>query len=189
MPARPRCSPLSPSFFLLITNLSGPLFGDVFGALQALACVVACLALPTLRHAFLAALAKTALQPRVVAALDEPPQAQQASRSPVSLEGLTLGLAGSGGGSGSGTGARLGPRNLACLRELDTAAMFLTGTLGPSWATVLWRSGTRITSLERAVPPCWFSNLESQHWCYSWDAKQAWSTGGVLAKGLAGGGQ
>jgi len=44
------------------------------------------------RDAFLTALAKAALPPRVVAALDEPPQAQQAPRFPVSLEKLTLGL-------------------------------------------------------------------------------------------------
>jgi len=79
--------------FLPTTNLSGPLFGDVLGALQALARTAGCLALRTPRDAFLTALAKAALPPRVVAALDEPPQGQ-APRSPVSLEGLTLGLAG-----------------------------------------------------------------------------------------------
>jgi hypothetical protein len=56
------------SFLLRTTNLSDPLFGNVLGALQ------------------------------VVAALDELPQAQPTARSPVSLEGLTLGLAGGGGG-------------------------------------------------------------------------------------------
>jgi hypothetical protein len=91
--------------------------------------------LPTPRDAFLTALAKAALPPRVVAALDEPPQAQQVPRSPVSLEGLTLSLAGSGGGSGGGAG--LSPRNLACLRALVAAAMFLAGTLGSSWFAVL----------------------------------------------------
>jgi len=120
--------------FLLTTNLSDPLFGDVLGALQALARTAGCLALPTPRDAFLTALAKAALPPRVVAALDEPPQGQ-APRSPVSLEGLTLGLAGTSGGSGSGAG--LSPRNLGCLRALVAAAMFLAGTLGPSWFVVL----------------------------------------------------
>ena len=94
------------------------------------------LALPTPRDAFLTALAKAALAPRVIAALDKPPQGQQAPRSPVSLEGLTLGLAGSGGGSGSAAG--LSPRNLGCLRALVAAVMFLAaGTLGPSWFVVL----------------------------------------------------
>ena len=120
--------------FLLTTNLSDPLFGDVLGALQALARTAGCLALPTPRDAFLTALAKAALPPRVVAALDEPSQGQ-APRSPVSLEGLTLGLEGTGGGSGSGAG--LSPRNLGCLRALVAAAMFLAGTLGPSWFVVL----------------------------------------------------
>ena len=122
--------------FLLTTNLSDPLFGDVLGALQALARTAGCLGLPTPRDAFLTALAKAALPPRVVAALDEP-QGQQVPRSPVSLEGLTLGLAGSGAAGGSGSGAGLSPRNLACLRALVAAAMFLAGTLGPSWFAVL----------------------------------------------------
>ena len=47
-------------------------------------------------------------------------------RSPVSLEGLTLGLAGSGGGSG-GSSAGLSPRNLSCLSALIAAATFLAG--------------------------------------------------------------
>jgi hypothetical protein len=97
MSAVPRC--FASLSFLLTTNLSDPLSGDVLGALQALARTVGCLALPTPRDAFLSALAKAALSPRIIAVLDEPPQAQQATRSPVSPEGLTLGLAGSGAGS------------------------------------------------------------------------------------------
>jgi hypothetical protein len=61
--------------FLLTTNLSDSIFGDVLVALQTLARAARCLALPTLHDAFLTALAKAALQPRVVAALDEPQQA------------------------------------------------------------------------------------------------------------------
>lgn len=53
--------------FLLTTNLSDSLFGDVFGALQALACTAGCLALPTPRDAFLTALEKVALPPCAVA--------------------------------------------------------------------------------------------------------------------------
>jgi len=55
--------------------------------------------------------------------------------APVSLEGLALGLAGTSRGSRSG--ARLSPQNLGCLRALVAAAMFLAGTLGPSWFVVL----------------------------------------------------
>jgi len=71
--------------FLLTTNLSDPLFGNVLGALQALARTAGCLALPTPRDAFLTALAKAALPSRVVTALDEPLQAQQTPRSPSRL--------------------------------------------------------------------------------------------------------
>jgi hypothetical protein len=123
--------------FLLTTNLSDSLFGDVLGALQALARAAGFLALPTPRDAFLTALAKAALPPRVVAALDEPQQALSALRSPVSLEGLTLGLAGGGGGGAAPQPPGLSPRNLACLRALVAAALFLAGTLGSSWFAVL----------------------------------------------------
>jgi hypothetical protein len=119
--------------FLLNTNLSDPLFGDLLGALQALARAAGCLALPTPRDAFLTALAKAALPPRVVAALDEPSQTPT-PRSPVSFEGLTLGLAGAGGPPQP---PGLSTRNLACLRALVAAAMFLAGTLGPSWFALL----------------------------------------------------
>jgi len=52
--------------FLLITNLSDSLFGDVLKA----PCTAGYLALLPPRDAFLPALAKAALPPRVVAALD-----------------------------------------------------------------------------------------------------------------------
>ena len=52
--------------FLLIANLSDSLFGDVLKA----PCTAGCLALSPPRDAFLPALAKAALPPRVVAALD-----------------------------------------------------------------------------------------------------------------------
>lgn len=123
--------------FLLTTNLSDPIFGDVLGALQTLARASGCLALPTPRDAFLTALAKAALPSRVVAALDEPPQGPHAIRSPVSLEGFTLGLAGGGGGAVAPQPPGLSPRNLACLRALVAAALFLAGTLGQSWFAVL----------------------------------------------------
>jgi hypothetical protein len=45
-----------------------------------------CLALPTPIDAFLTALAKAALPPRVVAVLDELQQGSSALRSPISLE-------------------------------------------------------------------------------------------------------
>ncbi|KAH9961982.1 hypothetical protein BC827DRAFT_1383745 [Russula dissimulans] len=95
-----------------------------------------CLALPTPRcprNGFLTALAKAALPPRVVAA----PLPTPMTRSPVSLEGLTLGLAGGGGSGGPPQPPGLSQHNLACLRALVAAAVFLAGTLGPSWFAVL----------------------------------------------------
>ena len=104
---------------------------------------------------FLTALAKATLPSRVVTVLDETPQGSSASCSPVWLKGVTLGLAGSdgsrggGGGGGGGGTARvagggsavqvqgLSPCNLVCLHALIAAALILSGTLGPSWFTVL----------------------------------------------------
>jgi hypothetical protein len=86
---------LAPLFFLLTTNLSDIIFGDVLGAPQTLT-------LPTSRDAFLA---------RVIATLDESQHALSASRSPVSLslEGHRLGLAG-GGEGGAAPQPGLSPR-------------------------------------------------------------------------------
>ena len=78
------------------------------------------------------------------------------TRSPVSLEGLTLGLAGGGGGGGPPQPPGLSQRNLACLRALVAAAVFLAGTLGPSWFAVLealQNAGRLITYLPRVAPP------------------------------------
>ncbi|KAI0289272.1 hypothetical protein BC826DRAFT_1177396 [Russula brevipes] len=83
--------------FLFTTNLSDPLFGGVLAALP----------------------------PCAVAALGELPQAQPIARSPVSLEGLTLGLAGGGAGGAQPQPPGLSPRNLACARALVAAALFL----------------------------------------------------------------
>ena len=82
-------------------------------------------------------LAKATLPPRAVAALDEPRQAQQAPRFPISLERLMLGLTGSGRESGRGGGVGLSQRNSACLLALVAAAMFVAGTLGPTLFEVL----------------------------------------------------
>ena len=80
---------LAALYFLLTIKLSDPLFGDVVGGLQALARATRCPALrtprhATPRHAFLTALAKAAFPPRLVPALDEPPQVL---RSAVSSSG------------------------------------------------------------------------------------------------------
>ena len=54
--------------FLLTTNLSDSIFGDILGALQTLARTAGYFTLPTPRDAFLTALAKAALPPHVIAA-------------------------------------------------------------------------------------------------------------------------
>jgi len=125
------------------------------------------------RDAFLTALAKAALPPQVVAALDEPPQAQQAAHFPVSLEGLTLGLTGSGGDSGRGGGVGLSQRNVACLLALIAAAMFLAGTLGPSWFEVLeaLQNADYVLVLARLVQQPWVPTpvrllvRQARWWC------------------------
>lgn len=139
----------------LTTNVSDPQFGDVLGVLQALVRVAGCLALPTPRDASLTALPKAAFSPRVVAAPEGPPQAQQASRSPSSLERLTLGLAGSGRGSGGRSAARLSAGNLMCLREFVAAAKSLAITLGTSWFVVLeaFQDVNYVLTTRGAAPP------------------------------------
>ncbi|KAH9961981.1 hypothetical protein BC827DRAFT_1383744 [Russula dissimulans] len=99
---------------LFTTTLSDPLFGDVLGTLQALARA--------------AGRTPPARRRRARRALPTP-----VTRPPVSLEGLTLGLAGGGGGGGPPQRPELSQLNLACLRALGAAAVFLAGTLGPSW--------------------------------------------------------
>jgi hypothetical protein len=69
----------------LLTNLSDSIFGDVLGALQTLPLAVGCLAHPP-SNAFLTALAKAALPPRTIVALDEPQQAPSTFPCPISLE-------------------------------------------------------------------------------------------------------
>ena len=123
--------------FLLTTNLSDSIPGDVLSAQQTLARTAGRLALRIPHDAFLTALANTALPPRVVAALDQPQQASSALRSPVSLEGLTLGLAGGAGSAATPQPPGLSPRNLACLRALVVAALPLAGMPGSSWFAVL----------------------------------------------------
>jgi hypothetical protein len=59
----------------LTVNLSVSIFSDVLGGLQMLAHTPGCHALPTPHDAFLIALAKAALPPRVVAALKAPQRA------------------------------------------------------------------------------------------------------------------
>jgi hypothetical protein len=118
--------------FFLTTNLSDPLFGDVIGALQALPRAAGFLALPTPHDAFLTSLAKAAHPPHIVAARDEPPQAQPTA-PPCLARGTHTRPRRGWRRRRTATTAGAQPRNLACARALFAAALFLAGTLGPSW--------------------------------------------------------
>ena len=114
---------------------------------------------------FLTTLAKAAFPSRVVAALNEPPQAQRAPRFPISLELLMLSLTGSGRDSRRGRGSGVGPSrcNSACLLALIAAGMFLAGTLGPSWfevLEVLQKCDFRLYNAR--YQPAWFDSLGPQ---------------------------
>jgi hypothetical protein len=141
--------------FIIATNLSDELFVEVLGAFQALANVSGMLGLTTPRDAFLTSLAKFAVPSRVVSSLDTyvysypgsgpgsyphahaygDGQTPRSSNSALSLsENLGIGL-GMGGGGTQGPG--LSERNMACLKVFIGCAMFLAGSLGESWFSVL----------------------------------------------------
>lgn len=139
--------------FIIATNLSDELFVEVLGAFQALANVSGMLGLTTPRDAFFTSLAKFAVPSRVVSSLDTYVhgsgsgsyphtygdgygQTPRSTSSTLSLsENLGLGL---GIGAGAGPqGPGLSERNMACLKVFIGCAMFLAGSLGESWFSVL----------------------------------------------------
>jgi hypothetical protein len=114
--------------FIISTNLSDELFGDVLGAYQSLARVAGMLGLTTPRDALLVGLAKCAVPGKVVASVDahvEP----STPRTATGLSNLSL--------STSPTTPGLSDRNLACLRALVSSAAFLAGSLGEGWFDIL----------------------------------------------------
>jgi hypothetical protein len=113
--------------FIISTNLSDDLFGDVLGAYQSLARVAGMLGLSTPRDALLVGLAKCAVPGKVVASVDayvEP----STPRTATGLGNLVSGPAQAPG---------LSERNLACLKALVSSAAFLAGSLGDGWFEVL----------------------------------------------------
>ncbi|EJC99516.1 uncharacterized protein FOMMEDRAFT_142756 [Fomitiporia mediterranea MF3/22] len=113
--------------FLIATNLSDELFGDVLQSYQNLANVAGMLGLTTPRDAFLTSLAKFAIPSRVVSSLDtyiEPPTPRSSSALQEGFSSLT-------GGPSSPPG--LSERNMACLKVLIASALFLAGSLRSSW--------------------------------------------------------
>lgn len=115
--------------FIISTNLSDELFVDVLTSYQAMTNVAGMLALTTPRDAFLTSLAKFAIPSRVVASLEsyvEPPT----PRSGTSLT-ENLGLTAPSHPPG------LSERNLVCLKVLVSSVLFLAGSLGESWYSVM----------------------------------------------------
>ncbi|EAU83566.2 hypothetical protein CC1G_07939 [Coprinopsis cinerea okayama7 len=109
---------------IIATNLSDELFVDVLASYQSITNVSGMLGLTTPRDAFLGSLAKFAVPPRVVAALDgyaEPPPTPRSATSAVA-EGLGLGPA-------PPQPPGLSDKNMACLKVLVG--------LGESWYGVL----------------------------------------------------
>ena len=119
--------------FLIGTNLSEDLFTDVLSSLQALTNVTGALNLTTPRDAFLTSLSKFAIPTRVVSKLNSwVDQATPRTPSVLSVDNLAA-LAGAGPAQPPG----LSERNVACLKVLISSALFLAGSLGPSWFNVL----------------------------------------------------
>ena len=119
--------------FYISTNLSDELFADVLGALQSLINISGVIRLTTPRDAFLTSVSKLAVPSRVVSSLDSFQEPQTPKSAVLSVE--NLGLSSLAGGQPNQPG--LSERNLACLRALISCALFLAGSLGPSWFDVL----------------------------------------------------
>lgn len=116
--------------YCISTDLSDQLFAEVLIALQDFTVACGTLDLATPRDAFLNTLARYAVPPPVVSAMQsyiDPPTAKSAGVAET-LNALT------GGPSGPPS---LSERNLACLRSLITVAQLLASSLGPGWHDVL----------------------------------------------------
>ncbi|KIY67422.1 hypothetical protein CYLTODRAFT_422528 [Cylindrobasidium torrendii FP15055 ss-10] len=117
--------------FVLSTNLSTDLFVDVLAAHQAMANVSGMLGLTTPRDAFLTSLAKLAVPPRVLSALETYDAVPQTPRSTVAEVAENFGLSAATGPPG------LSERNILCLKIFLASVMFLAGSLGASWYSIL----------------------------------------------------
>ncbi|EJD40839.1 hypothetical protein AURDEDRAFT_115706 [Auricularia subglabra TFB-10046 SS5] len=116
--------------FLIGTNLSAPLFQEVLGAFGALAQTCGVLGLTTPRDAFLGSLAKLAIPSKVVSSVDAQGADVMTPRSGMFAD-ISSTLAPAPGPPG------LGDRNMACLKLLVACAVYLAGSLGSSWFSVL----------------------------------------------------
>ncbi|KAF8311099.1 hypothetical protein DL93DRAFT_1519713 [Clavulina sp. PMI_390] len=127
--------------FFIATNLSEDLFADVLGSVQSMANAAGALGLATPRDAFLTCLSKFAIPPGVVSSLDSA-RARADPSTPRGVGGVlsagveSLGLTALTGG-GSSVPPSLSERNIACLKVLLGSVMFLAGSLGASWFSIL----------------------------------------------------
>jgi len=114
--------------FIISTNLSDELFGDVLASYQAMTNVSGMLGLTTPRDAFFTSLAKFAVPTKVVSSVDgvEPP-------TPRTTQSLTDNL----GLTGPPLPPGLSERNLACLKVFVSSALYLSGSLDESWFDIL----------------------------------------------------
>jgi hypothetical protein len=121
--------------FLVNTNLSDELFGDVLAALHALTNVSGVLGAQTSRDAFLTSLSKLAIPSRVLTKLDSwiDPSTPRAT----SGMGVVDGIAALANAAMPAQGPALSDRNIACLKVLIYSASYLGGSLGASWFSIL----------------------------------------------------
>jgi hypothetical protein len=114
--------------FIISTNLSDEMFGDVLASFQAMTNVSGMLGLTTPRDAFFTSLAKFAVPTKVVSSVDgiEPP-------TPRTTQSLTDNL----GLTGPPLPPGLSERNLACLKVFVSSALYLSGSLDESWFDIL----------------------------------------------------
>lgn len=118
------------------TNLSDSLFAEVLGALQDFTVACGVLDLSTPRDAFLTTLARYAVPPSVVSAMQsylDNPAGPRTTGGVINADALGL-TALTGGNAGPPS---LSDRNLACLRSLIAVARTLASSIGPAWHDVL----------------------------------------------------
>lgn len=130
--------------YSIATDLSDQLFAEVLSALQDFTVACGTLDLSTPRDAFLQTLARCAVPPTVVSAMqsymDNPPKSNS-----LSVESLVSGPTGP---------PSLSERNLACLRSLIGVTQLLAGTMGPGWNDVLetLQNATYLLSVGSRMP-------------------------------------
>lgn len=112
--------------YSIATDLSDQLFAEVLAALQDFTVACGTLDLSTPRDAFLQTLARCAVPPTVVSAMQS--YMDSPSKASLTVESLVSGPSGP---------PSLSERNLACLRSLIGVTQLLAPTMGPGWHDVL----------------------------------------------------